>query len=174
MRLYLFFIVISIVSGCTSIEVAKELTKASKSIKTTIIKSTQDKQDKDEMSNNDEKKDLNNQNKKNDLENEKKNIAQQKKKEKTLAKKQQEIVVINFLGKTLKEIIEEIGNPFLIRKDGNTNTARFDRESCRIFIFFNSLQNLPRVEYFEIRDDKGNLLDQKEHIDRCYKKFKLV
>ena len=171
MRLYLLFILISIVSGCTSIEVAKELTKASKSIKTTISQSTQNNK---KITVNNEKKETDNQNKINNLEDERKTIEQQKKKEKNLAKKQQEIVIINFLGKTLEEIILEIGEPFLIRKDGNTNTARFDRESCRIFVFFNTLQTLQRVEHFEIRDNKGNLLERKEHIDRCYKKFKLA
>ena len=76
---------------------------------------------------NNEKKETDNQNKINNLEDERKTIEQQKKKEKNLAKKQQEIVIINFLGKTLEEIILEIGEPFLIRKDGNTNTARFEQ-----------------------------------------------
>jgi len=45
---------------------------------------------------------------------------------------------------------------------------------CRLFFFFNSNLNLPRVEHFEIRDTKGNLIDKKEHIQNCYKNFKLT
>ncbi|MDC0057483.1 hypothetical protein OAJ74_04930, partial [Alphaproteobacteria bacterium] len=98
----------------------------------------------------------------------------EKKKEKKLAKQQQKIVEINFFTKTLDELRHDLGDPSLLRNDGGTQMARFDTLSCRLFFFFNSSQNLPRVEHFEIRDIKGSLIDRKELIQNCYKKFNLT
>ena len=101
-------------------------------------------------------------------------IKTAKKKETKLAKKQQKIVELNFFNKTLDELRQDWGNPSLLRNDGNTQIARFDTLSCRLFLFFNSNQNLPKVEHFEIRDTKGNLIDKKEDIQNCYNNFKLT
>ena len=52
----------------------------------------------------------------------------------------------------------------------------FEGRTRNIFaqMFRTSNQNLPRVEHFEIRDTKGNLVDKKDHIQNCYKNFKLT
>ena len=162
MRLFLFFSFIILLSGCTSIEVAKEVSKVTTSIKksvTNIIKNKEKPIEKEGP-----KK----------LELEKEIIKTEKKKEKKLAKQQKKIVEVNFFSKTLDELRQDLGNPSLLRNDGGIQMARFDTLSCRLFFFFNSNQNLPRVQHFEIRDTKGNLIDKKEHIQNCYKNFKLT
>ena len=166
MRLFLFFSFIILLSGCTSIEVAKEVSKVTTSIKksvTNIIKNKEkpiEKEDPKKL----EK----------EIELEKEIIKTEKKKEKKLAKQQKKIVEVNFFSKTLDELRQDLGNPSLLRNDGGIQMARFDTLSCRLFFFFNSNQNLPRVQHFEIRDTKGNLIDKKEHIQNCYKNFKLT
>jgi hypothetical protein len=166
MRLFLFFSFIILLPGCTSIEVAKEVNKVATSIKksvTNIIKNKEkpiEKEDPKKL----EK----------EIELEKEIIKTEKKKEKKLVKQQKQIVKINFFSKTLDELRQDLGNPSLLRNDGGTQMARFDTLGCRLFFFFNSNLNLPRVEHFEIRDTKGNLIDKKEHIQNCYKNFKLT
>ena len=174
MRLFLFFSFIILLSGCTSIEVAKEVSKVTTSIKksvTNIIKNKEkpiEKEDPKKLETELEKEiEL-------ELELEKEIIKTEKKKEKKLVKQQKQIVKINFFSKTLDELRQDLGNPSLLRNDGGTQMARFDTLGCRLFFFFNSNLNLPRVEHFEIRDTKGNLIDKKEHIQNCYKNFKLT
>ena len=174
MRLFLFFSFIILLPGCTSIEVAKEVNKVATSIKksvTNIIKNKEkpiEKEDPKKLETELEKEiEL-------ELELEKEIIKTEKKKEKKLVKQQKQIVKINFFSKTLDELRQDLGNPSLLRNDGGTQMARFDTLGCRLFFFFNSNLNLPRVEHFEIRDTKGNLIDKKEHIQNCYKNFKLT
>ena len=170
MRLFLFFSFIILLPGCTSIEVAKEVNKVATSIKksvTNIIKNKEKPIEKEDPKKLEKEIEL-------ELELEKEIIKTEKKKEKKLVKQQKQIVKINFFSKTLDELRQDLGNPSLLRNDGGTQMARFDTLGCRLFFFFNSNLNLPRVEHFEIRDTKGNLIDKKEHIQNCYKNFKLT
>ena len=172
MRLFLFFSFIILLSGCTSIEVAKEVNKVTTSIKksvTNIIKNKEKPIEKEDPKKLEKEIEL-----ELELELEKEIIKTEKKKEKKLVKQQKQIVKINFFSKTLDELRQDLGNPSLLRNDGGTQMARFDTLGCRLFFFFNSNLNLPRVEHFEIRDTKGNLIDKKEHIQNCYKNFKLT
>ena len=129
MRIFLFFTFILIQSGCTTVEVAKGVTKASKSIERSvkqiinIDKKTKEIEDKDESSS------ITN----NSIEEEKKIVEVKKKEEKKLVKEQKKIIKVNFIGKTIKEIKLILGEPKLIRLDGNTKTARYDKNSCRWF-----------------------------------------
>ena len=66
-----------------------------------------------------------------------------------------------------------LGDPNLFRLDGNTQTMRFDNDTCRLFLFFNSTIPMPQVNYFEMRDEKGNLIKENVNIENCYKKFDL-
>ncbi|SVC72504.1 uncharacterized protein METZ01_LOCUS325358, partial [marine metagenome] len=122
MRIFLFFSFILIQSGCTSIEVAKEVTKASKSIKESvnkiinIEKKTKETKDNKEIEDNDESSAAIN----DSIEKERKILEIEKKKEKKLVKEQKKIIKINFIGKTLNEIKSSLGEPQLIRIDGNT------------------------------------------------------
>ena len=176
MRIFLFFSFILLLSGCSSIEVAKEVTKASKSIKESvnqiinIDKKTEEIEDNKEIEDNDESSAIIN----NSIEKEKKILEIEKKKEKKLVKDQKKIIKINFIGKTINEIKSNLGEPKLIRLDGNTKTARFDKLSCRLFLFFNSNKNIPLVQHYEIRDIKGNLINNKKRIEDCYKHFNLT
>jgi hypothetical protein len=96
-----------------------------------------------------------------------------KKKEEKIIIEQTKITKINFLGKTLDEIQIIIGEPSLNRIDENTQTVRFDTDYCRLFLYLNTKNINPRVEYFEIRDTKGSLVNNKEEIEICYKNFKI-
>ena len=165
--------VIFIISGCTSVEIAKEVTKVTKSIKSSIEKATSSKE---EVSSEEElEKNISNQSileekiliKKNELIVEKKN-------EEEVVLKQNKIATIVFIGKTLDELTKQLGNPKLLRKDGKSMTARFDTKSCRIFIFFNTFVNKPRAEYYELRNVNGGLVNRQKDIENCYSEIKLV
>ena len=97
----------------------------------------------------------------------------EKTRQKKVVKKQKEVIKINFVGKTINEIYMRLGDPNLFRLDGNTQTMRFDSDTCRLFLFFNSTIPMPQVNYFEMRDEKGNLIKEKVNIENCYKKFDL-
>ena len=157
-HILLFFSII-VLCGCSTIEVAKEVTKATKSIKTSIdnIASTQEETKTSDY-----------------IEKEKEKIVVEKKKERDVAKKQKKITTIKFLGKTLPELIKKFGKPNLTREDGNTKTVRFDTLNCRLFLYFNLTINKSRVEYYEIRDTKGNLVDKSEDIKKCFQEIQKV
>ena len=108
------------------------------------------------------------------LKKKKKILEAEKKKEKKIVKEQKKIVKIDFIGKTLNKIKSRLGEPQLIRLDGNTTTVRFDKNSCRLFLFFNSSKINAIVEHFEIRNIKGDLINSKEKLQVCYKYFNLT
>ena len=166
-HLLLFFSII-VLCGCSTIEVAKEVTKATKSIKTSIdnIVSTQEEEKQPDDIQEEEQPD--------DVEKEKEKIIVEKKKERDVAKKQKKITTIKFLGKTLPELIKEFGYPDLTRQDGNTKTVRFDTLSCRLFLYFNLTINQSRVEHYEIRDTKGNLVNKNKDIKKCFQEIQKV
>jgi len=177
MRILLFLTFIYFLSGCTTIEVAKEVNKASQSIKTSVQKIIKDDKKNIEVSNEDEsisKKKETIEAKIETIEKEKEIIEAEKKKEKKLVKEQKKLVAVNFIGKTLDELSLLLGDPQLIRLDANVKTARFDTNKCRLFLYFNNDINTPIVEHFEIRDDKGNLINIKKKIHKCYQDFKLT
>ena len=74
----------------------------------------------------------------------------------------------------MKELRKQIGQPSLIREVENTTTARFDSKSCRLFVFMNAVIKNPRVEYYEMRDNKGELIDNQKDIELCFKEIKPV
>ena len=157
-----------LLSSCNTIEVVKEVTKATNSIKNTIVKTTNKSEPIPEVEIPDVEEELV------DIEIEKKQLIKEKKKERAVVIKQKKVVVINFLGKTISKLKEDLGEPVLIRLDGNTKTLRFDAESCRLFLYFNINNDAQKAKYYEIRDIKGNLIEKKENIERCYQQLKLV
>ena len=167
----LFFFSIIVLCGCSTIEVAKEVTKATKSIKTSIdnIANTQE-----ETKTLDDIEKEKGEKQQNDIEKEKEKIVVEKKKERDVAKKQKKITTIKFLGKSLPELIKKFGKPNLTREDGNTKTVRFDTLSCRLFLYFNSTINLSRVEHYEIRDTKGNLMNRSKDLEKCFHEIQKV
>ena len=152
-------LLIIILSGCTSVKVAKVVTKTTNSVKTSIEKITDKKSKIKEKDN---------------LTQEKEEIVIEQKKERAVAVKQKRNIAIKFLGKTLPELIKEFGEPALIRLDGTTKTARFDTSSCRLFVFFNLKIKKSGVDYYEIRNTKGNLVDRKKNIEKCFKEISKV
>lgn len=169
MRILLLFSIIALLSNCTSVEIAKELTKATKSIKTSInnvIKSSADtNQEKIIEEKNVDKK---------IIDQEIANLEKEKKEKEKIIKEQKKKTKINFLGKNFNEIKLMVGEPILLRTDGNSKTARFDNNFCQLFLFSNAKTKNFRVEYFEIRNKEGKLIINQKKIEKCYKNFKLI
>ena len=154
----LIFLLLFPIGACTTIEVAKEVTKVTKSVKTSIDKLSNKKEVKEEENLEYLKK-------------EKEEIVTEKKKEEAVVFKQKKIIPLDFLGKTLRELESEFGDPSLIREYASIKTVRFDSINCRLFLFFSLDTNTSRVEYYEIRNDKGSLVEKKDEIEKCYSEF---
>jgi len=157
-----------IISGCTTIEVAKEVSKATESVKNTINKIT----------GSEEKKQADHENQEHieslTLQKEKQQIVAEKKKERALVKKQKNISEIKILGKNLDQLSKDLGEVSLERTDGDTKTARFDTTTCRLFIYFDLNDTKKIAKYYEIRNLKGDLLKSKEKINECFLDIKKV
>ena len=176
MRIFFFFTFILILNGCATIEVAKGVSKVSTSIETSV-KKIAGKEEKEEKIKEKEDESINEnislEEKVSAAKKEKEIVEVEKTRQKKVVKKQKEVIKINFVGKTINEIYMRLGDPNLFRLDGNTQTMRFDSDTCRLFLFFNSTIPMPQVDYFEMRDEKGNLIKEKVNIENCYKKFDL-
>ena len=174
MRIFFFCTFILILNGCATIEVAKGVSKVSSSIETSV-KKIAGKEEKEEKIK--EKEPINEnvslEEKVSAAKKEKEIVEVEKTRQKKVVKKQKEVIKINFVGKTINEIYMRLGDSNLFRLDGNTQTMRYDSNTCRLFLFFNSTIPIPRVDYFEMRDEKGNLIKEKVNIENCYKKFDL-
>ena len=152
----LSILLIITLNGCTTVEIAKEITKVGDSIKTTIQKAA---------------KNQNNLEKTEDVTKEKEEIIVAKEKEEAVINKQKEIAAINIQGRTLNQLTQNFGKYDFIREDGNTKTVRFNASSCRLFVYFNLEVEKPKAEYYEIRNTKGELIDKKEKINKCFKEI---
>ena len=174
MRIFFFFTFILILNGCATIEVAKGVSKVSTSIETSV-KKIAGRDEKEEKINKEESinENISLEEKVSAAKKEKEIVEVEKTRQKKVVKKQKEVIKINFVGKTINEIYMRLGDPNLFRLDGNTQTMRFDSDTCRLFLFFNSTIPMPQVNYFEMRDEKGNLIKEKVNIENCYKKFDL-
>ena len=155
--IFIFLLFISLVlSGCTSIEVAKEVTKASKSIRASI----------DNVISKEEKE--------KEITQEKQEILKEKEKDDATIDKQNKLSNINFVGETLQDIKKRLGEPSLLREDGKIKTARFDTKKCKIFIYFDQSIENKRSEYYELRNNKGELVEKQKDIERCLSEIKLI
>ena len=170
-----------ILSGCASIEVPKEVTKAGNSIKTSFKKVILKEEEQKEIISHEkitiENKEtviLQEEEQKEKISFEKKKIVKTKKQNKKVILKQNKIAKISFVGKTLTELTKELGEPKILREDGNTRTARFDTRNCRIFIYFNSTIQKPQSEYYELRNTSGELVEEQKNIEKCFKEIKLA
>ena len=155
-------------TGCTTIDVAKGVTKATQSLETSIkiiFESPDEKEKKQNISTEEEKQKI--------IVKEQK-ISKEQKMISAVVKKQKKISTIKLLGKTMKELNHQLGQPRLIREDGKTTTARFDSKSCRLFVFMNSAFKTPRVEYYELRNSRGELIKHQKDIELCFKEIKPV
>ena len=176
MRIFFFLTFIFILNGCATIEVAKEVSKVSTSIEASVKKITGKEEKEEKIEGKEEKsisQNINLEEKVSAAKKEKEIVEVEKTRQKKVVKKQKEVTKINFVGKTINEIYMRLGDSNLFRLDGNTQTMRYDSDTCRLFLFFNSTIPMPQVNYFEMRDEKGNLIKEKVNIENCYKKFDL-
>jgi|TARA_B110000240_G_scaffold72296_1_gene82226 hypothetical protein len=157
--IYIYFILsFFLINGCTTVKVAKEISKAGQSLKVSVDKIAQ------------KKFNLN----KEYIDKEKEEIEVSKKNSEELINKQIEVASINLMGKKLNQLITDFGKPSLIREEGNVKIVRFDTNNCRFFIFFDMRSDKSKSEYFELRYIDGNLIDKKNKIENCYKEIKKV
>ena len=160
MRLLIYFIILTFLVSCTTIEVTKEVVKVGNVVKDKVEKKF-------------EKKDIEIVEDKTIVE-EQKIITNEKKEEEIIVEKQKKLVQINLIGKKINEIKSQMGEPILSRSDGAVQTLRYDSVSCRLFLFFNLSANIKRVEHFEFRDYLGELLSTKQSLETCYQEYKLI
>ena len=165
----IYLIIVSfLMTSCASIEVVKGVTKATQSLETSIKKIIKSSADEKEQNIPIEET------KEHKIIVEEQKISKEQKMVTSIVKKQKKISNIDLLGKTIKELHEQIGQPSLIREVANTTTARFDSKSCRLFVFMNASIKTPRIEYYEMRDNEGELIDNRKDIESCFKEIKPV
>ena len=158
----LSILLIITLNGCATVEIAKEVTKAGGKIKTTIQKAAKNQNDLEKTEE---------VIKTEDVIKEKEEIIVAKKKEGAVINKQKEIATIKIQGRTLNQLTQNFGKYDFIREDGNTKTVRFNASSCRLFVYFNLEVKQPKAEYYEIRNTKGEPIDKKEKINKCFKEI---
>jgi len=161
----LSILLIITLNGCATIEVAKEVTKIGDSIKTTIQKASKKQNDFEKT------EDVTKEKEEIIVAKKKEEIIVAKKKEEAVINKQKEIAAINIQGRTLNQLTQNFGKYDFIREDGNTKTVRFNTSTCRLFVYFNLGVKKPKAEYYEIRNTKGELIDKKEKINKCFKEI---
>ena len=161
----LSILLIITLNGCATIEIAKEVTKVGDSIKTTIQKAAKKQNDFEKT------EDVTKEKEEIIVAKEKEEIIVAKKKEEAVINKQKEIAAINIQGRTLNQLTQNFGKYDFIREDGNTKTVRFNASSCRLFVYFNLDVGKSKAEYYEIRNTKGELIDKKEKINKCFKEI---
>ena len=167
MRIFLFLIPILFLWGCSTIEVTKEVIKVTNTISNKVKGSVPQKETE-------EQKILNEIIEEKEIEAEMENLQEEKEEEKNIVESQQKLVEINFIGKTEDKILNLLGQPQLSRIDGSIYTLRYDSDNCRLFLFFNKSSTNQRVEYFELRNVKTNLLNSKHSLEQCYREFRLI
>ena len=101
-------------------------------------------------------------------------IEETQEEEKNIVASQQKLAEINFIGKTENQILNLLGEPELSRIDGAVYTMRYNSDNCRLFLFFNQNIENKRVEYFELRNVKAELLNSKQSLEQCYREFNLM
>ncbi len=160
MRLLTYLPLLILLTGCTTIEMTKEVVKVGNVVKGKVKEQFEEQnieivEDKTIVE-------------------EQQIITEEKEEEKTIVKTQQKLAKINFIGKKIDEIKVQMGDPKLSRSDGVVQIFRYDSVSCRLFLFFNITTNTKRVEHFEFRDDMGELLNTKQSLENCYREYKLI
>ena len=165
MRIYLFLILSISIWGCSTVEVTKEVIKATNSVKNTIEEALPEKKtDEVEVEVNLTE----------NIEIEKEIIQEKQEVEKNIVKNQQKLAEINFIGSTENKIVNLIGKADLSRIDGSSYTLRYNSDNCRLFLFFNNNAKIKRVEHFELRNTLGKLLNSKQSLEQCYREFNLI
>jgi hypothetical protein len=167
MRIFLFLTLSLLVCGCSTVEVTKEVIKVTNTV-TKKVKETIPKKE------NEEKNVIEEIIEEKEIEEEIEILEEKKEIEKSIIENQQKLADINFIGKTENIIFDLLGKAQLSRIDGSVYILRYDSEKCRLFLFFNQKASEKRVEYFELRNDKAELLNSKQALEGCYKEFNLL
>jgi len=167
MRIFLFLILSLLVLGCSTVEVTKEVIKVTNTITEQIKESIPKKENEvegviEELMEEEE------------IEEEIAIIEEKQEEEKNIVESQQKLVEINFIGNTENKILNLLGKPQLTRVDGSVYTLRYDSDNCRLFLFFNQEAENKRVEYFELRNSKAELLNSKQSLEQCYRELNLM
>ena len=167
MRIFLFLTLSLLVWGCSTVEVTKEVIKVTNTVTDKVKDSVLQKEGDTESIVEEivEEK---------EIEEEIEIIEEKKELEKNIIENQQKVADINFIGKSENIIFELLGKAQLSRIDGSVYTLRYDGDNCRLFLFFNQEANIKRVEYFELRNNKAELLNSKDSLESCYKEFGLL
>ena len=159
MQLLIYLLTLLFISSCTTIEVTKEVVKVGNVVKEKV----EEKFEKEEEIVEDKT-----------IVEEQQIITEKKQKEETIIKSQQKLAQINFIGKKINEIENQIGIAKLERSDGLVYMVRYDSDTCRLFLFFNLSSSTKRVEHFEFRDSLGELLNTKQSLEACYREYNLI
>jgi len=167
MQIFLFLILSFLIWGCSSVEVTKEVIKVTNTITNNVKNSLPQKENQDEEV-------LNKIINEDKIEEEMEIIEEKQEEEKGIVESQQKLAEINFIGNTENKILEILGEAKLKRIDGSVYTLRYDSDNCRLFLFFNQGTNSKRVEYFELRNNKAELLNSKQSLEQCYREFNLM
>ena len=160
MRLFLYLLTLLFLTSCATIEVTKEVVKVGNVVKGKVEERFEKKEEElveDKT-----------------IFEEQKIITEEKEVEKTIVKTQQKLAEINFIGKKINQIENQMGTAELARSDGIVHTLRYDSKSCRLFLFFSLDTNIKRVEHFEFRNTVGELLNTKQSIEICYKEYDII
>ena len=167
MRIFLFLTLSLLVWGCSTVEVTKEVIKVTNTVTDKVKKSIPKKESEEETVIEEiiEEK---------EIEEEIEIIQEKQEIEKNIIENQQKLADINFIGKTENNIFSLLSKAQLSRIDGSVYTLRYDSSNCRLFLFFNQETNNKRVEYFEFRNNKADLLNSKQALEGCYKEFGLL
>ena len=167
MRIFLFLTLSLLVWGCSTVEITREVIKVTNTVTEKAKGSVTQNENEEQSIVEDiieEKK----------IEEEIEIIEEKQEIEKNIIENQQKLAEINFIGKTEDNIISLLGEAQLSRIDGSIYTLRYDSSNCRLFLFLNQETKNKRVEYFELRNNKAQLLNSKESLEACYKEFGLL
>ena len=167
MRIFLFLTLSLLVWGCSTVEVTKEVIKVTNTVTNKVKGTVSEKEEKKESVVQEiiEEK---------EIEEEIEIVEEKQELEKNIIENQQKLADINFIGKGENIIFELLGEAQLSRIDGLVYTLRYDSNNCRLFLFFNQKTNIKRVEYFELRNSKAELLNSKDSLESCYREFGLL
>jgi len=167
MQIFLFLILSFLVWGCSTVEVTKEVIKVTNTVTDKVKDSVTKKEEGKESVVEEiiEEK---------EIEEEIEIIQEKQEIEKNIIENQQKLADINFIGKTENNIFSLLSKAQLSRIDGSVYTLRYDSNNCRLFLFFKQETNNKRVEYFELRNNKAELLNSKKTLEGCYKEFGLL
>ena len=170
MRIFLFLLLSLSIWSCTTVEVTKEVIK----VTNTITDQVKERIPKKEIEGEDALDEILQELEEKELEKEIEIIEETQKEEKNIVASQQKLTEINFIGKTENQILNLLGEAQLSRIDGAVYTMRYNSYNCRLFLFFNQNIEKKRVEYFELRNDKADLLNSKQSLEQCYREFNLM